>query len=235
MGLIKDIRLFEADWPNEDYFSTPHYIGKIFRYDFMDALDVVERLVFLLRSRGFGFDGFDHLYLNYTTMLPRGKIQLSKRSVCREDAWLRWIDIGCDAEAFNSMDVPQKTEFIVSSIKSTVILMAPEQDKKLAEGCIREVMEKGERLTIPYKQKRNGEYTVYILVRITDELDYVPVIRISTKDGNAVFEKELKAYGRDAFICQFSSISIGKHSLRISPRKNYESEYYELKPVKLTW
>ena len=64
MKLIKDIRLFELDVPNIDYNPTPYYIGKIYHYDHMECLDVIQRLLFLLRHRGFGYDGFDHLYIN---------------------------------------------------------------------------------------------------------------------------------------------------------------------------
>ena len=235
MGLIKDIRLFEADWPNEDYFSTPYYIGRIFHFDAMDCLDVVERLVFLLRSRGFCFDGFDHIYLNYTTMLPPGRIQVAKRSVCREDVWLRWVDIGCDAEAFNSLELKEKTEHIVTTITEAVLFMTSPENREVVRSCIGEVLEQGEKLVIPYRKRENDMYTVDLLVRITDEPDYIPILRITQQDGTIVCQQELSPYDRDAFICQFSSFFIGKRSLRITPRKNYESEYYELKPIRVTW
>ena len=235
MGLIKDIRLFEADWPNEDYFSIPHYIGRIFRFDGLGVLDMTERLVFLLRSRGFCLDGFDHLYLNYTTMLPDGELRRAKRTSCREDSWLRWVDIGCDAEAFNSWEPEKKTAFVLSTLTEAVVLMSPPEQREMAKECVRLVLEEKERLVIPYKRKENQEYMVDVLVRITDEPDYIPVLRVTQKGGAIVYETELRPYDRNAFICQFSSFSIGKRSLRISPRKNFESEFYELEPIKVSW
>lgn len=235
MGKIRDIRLFESDRPNEDYFSIPGYIGKLIQYDSMDPLDVIDRMLFLLRSRDFGFANFDHLYLNYTSVLPHGKMQRAKRTSCREDRWLRWVDIGCDPEAFNSWDHNRKRDYILSTIKDAVLFMSEPETRELAENCIREVLEKGAQLRIPYKRKQREEYTVDVLVQITDDLDFIPFIVITSEDGSVLCEQELKPYVRDAFICQFSSFSLGKRSLRISPRKNFESEFYELEPLKLTW
>lgn len=235
MGKIRDIRLFEADWPNEDYQSIPQYIGKIFQYDSMDALDVIDRLLFLLRSREFGFEGFDHLYLNYTPLLPHGQIQRAERTTCREDAWLRWVDVGCNAEMFNSWEFARKREYILSTIKEAVLFLSGQESRELAENSIREVLEQGAQLRIPYKRKQREEYTLNVLVKITDDLDFIPVVVITAQNGTVLYEQEWKPYVRDAFICQFSSFSLGKRSLRITPRKNFESEFYELEPIKITW
>ena len=235
MGKIRDIRLFEADWPNEDYQSIPQYIGKIYEYDSMDPLDFIDRLLFLLRSRDFGFAKFDHLYLNYTSLLPHGEMQPARRSTCREDNWLRWVDIGCAPEVFNSWEEAGKRDFILSTIKDAVIFMAEEKSRELAEISIAEVLEQGDKLRIPYKTKQREDYTVDILVRITDELDFIPVVVVMSRDGAILYEQEWKPYVRDAFICQFSSFSLSKRSLRINPRKNFDSEFYGLMPVKITW
>ena len=235
MDQIRDIRIFEADWPNEDYQSMPQYIGQIYRFDGMDVMDVIQRMLFILRSELFGFEGFHHLYLNYTPLLPHGQMQAAKRTYSREDSWFRFVDIGCEVETFNSWHFEKKTEFIVSTMMNAVLLMTREADRSVAAECIREVLEKGENLLLPYKRKENTDYDVEIQLRITDEPDFIPVILISRKNGEIVCKKELRGYGRDEFICQFRSVSIGKASIRISPRRNYDSEFYGLKPIKLSW
>lgn len=236
MRLIRDIRLLEADWPNEDYFSLPSYMGNIFLLDAMDMLEVTERLVFLLRSCNFCFPGFDHLYLNFTTNLPHGTIMPSARTVCREDAWLRWVDIGCDREMFNLWTLEEKKSYVESQIYEAVTFMTEEADRELAATCIAHAASQRDTLEIPYRHKENDVCCLDIFVRITsEELDYIPVICITSKDGRTLIKEEMKAYGRDAFICQFSSISLGKQSLRILPRKSFESEFYGLKPIFIRW
>ena len=235
MGRMRDIRLFESDWTNEDYQSIPQDIGRIFRYDPMDPLDVIDRLLFLLRSRDFGFDVFDHLYLNYSSVLPHGQIQQSKRTYCAEDGWLRWVDIGCDPELFNNWEYAKKREFLFATMKEAMLLMSPEGSRLLVADSFREVLEQGAMLRIPYRKKQTKEYTADILVRITEDLDFIPVIVVTAAGGSILQEQELKPYVRDAFICQFSSFSLGKRSIRISPRKRFESEFYELSPIKISW
>jgi hypothetical protein len=83
MSLIRDIRLFESNIPNVDGNSIPSYIGKLYSYDDIDALDVIQRLLFLLRSRGFEFPEFHHLYVNFTSCLPHGELQTVNRYTIR--------------------------------------------------------------------------------------------------------------------------------------------------------
>lgn len=235
MRLIKDIRLFESAVPNIDGNSMPSSIGKLYQYDDMAPLDVIQRLLFLLRHREFGFDGFDHLYINFTPCIPHGEVRDVNRYTIREFSWYHYVDAGCDTELFNSLGDSEKTSFILESIRKAGVLKSPEDQRRLLEETFDLVLAQGEDLLIPYKQKENNDYLVEILVRINEEPDFIPLIRASTKDGTVKAEQELRGYGRDEFISQIGTITIGKHSVRISPRKNWYADFYDLKPVKLVW
>lgn len=235
MKLIKDIRLFELDVPNIDYNSTPYYIGKIYHYNHMECLNVIQRLLFLLRHRGFGYDGFDHLYLNFTPCVPHGEIRDVNRHNIREFSWFHYVDVGCDVEQFNSWTLSERTAFILEAAKNASIMKAPEDMQQVFVDTFDEVMQKGESLLLPYRRKENGNYIVEILVRINDELDFLPLIRVTDKDGVLMADQALRSYGRDEFITQISTITIGKSYVRIVPRKNYDTEYYGLKPIKIEW
>jgi hypothetical protein len=58
MNLIKDIRLMESAVPNVDCNSTPYYCGKIIRYDHMECLDVIQRLLFDYEAARQGFQNY---------------------------------------------------------------------------------------------------------------------------------------------------------------------------------
>lgn len=235
MKLIKDIRLFELDVPNIDYNATPYYIGKIYHYDHIDCLNVIQRLLFLLRHRGFGYDGFDHLYLNLTPCVPHGEIRDVNRYNIREFSWFQYVDAGCDVDLFNSWTLSEQTAFILEAVKNASIMKAPEEMHQVFVDTFDEVMQKGEHLLIPYKQKENGDYMVEILVRINDELDFLPLLRVTDNAGVVKAEQELRSYGRDEFITQISTITIGKSYVRIAPRKNYDTEFYGLNPIRIEW
>ncbi len=233
--LIKDIRLFESAVPNVDGNATPYYIGKIYQYDHMYCLDVIQRLLFLLRHRGFGFDGFDHLYLNFTPCVPHGEVRDVTRYNIREFSWYHYVDVGCTAELFNSLSLEEKNLFILESVKKASLMKASEELRKLFADTFDEVLQKGKHLLLPYKRKENQDYIVEIFTRINDELDFIPLIRVTGKDGFVIAEQELRRYGRDEFISQISTITIGKAYVRIAPRKNWYADYYDLTPIKIEW
>ena len=233
--LIADIRLFESDMPNTDGNPTPHYIGKIYQYDHMECLDVIQRLLFLLRYRCFGFDGFDHLYLNFTPCLPHGEVCDVNRYNIREFSWYHYVDIGCDTQIFNDLSLEEKNYFILESAKKASILKASADQVKLFEATYNEVFQNGDRLLLPYKKKDNQNYIVEIFTRITDEVAFIPLIRVTDKNGVIITEQELRSYGRDEFIYQIGTITIGKTSARIIPRKNSYSDYYDLATIKIEW
>lgn len=233
--LIKDIRLLESDVPNIDGNATPYYMGKLYLYDHMECLDVIQRLLFLLRHRGFGFNSFDHLYVNFTPCVPHGKVQNVNRYNIREFSWYEYVDVGCDVSLFNTWTPEAKNTFVLEALKIAALLKASEEYKQLFTDTFEEVLREGERLLLPYKRKENDNYVVEILVRINDELDFLPMLRVTDKSGTVIAEQELRSYGRDEFITQISTITIGKSYVKIAPRKNYDTEYYGLKPIKIVW
>lgn len=235
MKLIKDIRFLELDVPNIDYNPTPYYIGKIYHYDHMDCLDVIQRLLFLLRHRGFGYESFDHLYLNFTPCVPHGEIRDVNRHNIREFSWFQYVDVGCDVDLFNSWTLNEQTAFVLEAAKNASIMKAPEEMRQIFADTFDEVIEKGATLLLPYKQKKNENYLVEIMVHINDELDFLPLLRVTDKTGAVKAERELRSYVRDEFITQISTITIGKSYIKIAPRKNYDTEYYGLKPIWIEW
>lgn len=131
LKLIKDIRLFELDEPNIDGNPTPYYMGKIYHYDAMDCLDVIQRLLFLLRHRGFGFDGFDHLYVNFTPCIPHGEVRDVSRYTIREFSWYHYVDTGCDPALFSRMSSEEQTAFVLDAVRKAALLKASDSQCKL--------------------------------------------------------------------------------------------------------
>ena len=235
MKLVKDIRLLESDVPNIDGNATPYYIGKIYHYDHIDCLDVIQRLLFLLRHRGFGFASFDHLYVNFTPCVPHGEVRDVNRYNIREFSWYEYVDVGCDIDLFNGWTGDEKNAFVLAGIQNAALLKAPQEQKQLFTNTFEEVLREGEHLLLPYKKKENESYTVEIFARINDEVDFLPLIRVTDKAGAVKAEQELRGYGRDEFISQIGTITIGKSSVRIQPRKNWYADFYSLKPIKIAW
>lgn len=234
-NLIQDIRLFELDVLNVDGNSLPSYIGKIYQYDHRDCLDVIQRLLFLLRHRGFGFEDFHHLYLNFTPCIPHGEARELSRYTIREFSWFQYVDVGCNVELFNGFSLKEKNTFVLEMIKKAVFLKVSQEQQTLFEDTFNDILEGGAELLLPYKKKENQDFIVEIFTRITDELDFLPLIRVTDKDGFIKAEQSLRIYGRDEFISQMGTITIGKSFVRIAPRKICYADFYDLAPIKLKW
>ena len=234
-SLIKDIRLFESDVPNIDYNSIPSYIGKLYKYDHIECLDIIQRLLFLLRYRGFGFDSFDHLYINFTPFVPHGEVRNVNRYNIKEFSWYQYVDAGCDPDIFNNWTINRKTDFIIENIKEAALIKCTDEQQQLFTDTFDEVIRLGKDLLIPYKQKKNQNYNIEIFTRIDNELNFIPLIRINDKSGTLKTEKKLRNYGRDEFIAQMGNITIGRSFVRIAPRKNQHTDFYDLTPIKIEW
>ncbi len=232
--LIQDIRLFELDVPNVSGNSLPGYMGKLYRYESLNCQGVILRLLFLLRHRNFEFDGFDHLYLNFTPCLPHGEVEDANRSSTREFDWYHYVNVGCDRVLFNGWQEYEKTAFVLDSVKKAVLIKVFNTQCALFEDSFAQVLA-NEELLIPYKRKENQSFTVEVLTRISNKLDFQPLLRVTDKNATAVAEQSLRAYGRDEFISQIGTITIGKRSVRIAPRKNWYAEHFELMPIKIEW
>jgi len=215
--------------------SLPSYIGKIYQYDHKDCLHIIQRLLFLLRHRGFGFDVFHHLYLNFTPCIPHGEVKEVTRYTIREFSWFEYVDIGCDVTLFNSFSAEEKNTFILESIKKAVLLKAFAEQQKLFAATFEEVLQIGENLLLPYKEKETQDFTVKIFTRITDGLEFIPLIRVTDKEGTVKTEQYLRTYKRDEFITQMGTITVGKSSVRIAPRKIRHTDFCNLTPIKLKW
>ncbi len=235
MALIQDIRLFESDVPNADGHSLPNYIGRLYHYAPLTCAGMIQRLLFLLRHRGFSFDGFDHLYLNFTPCLPHGELRDVNRYAVREFSWYRYVDVGCDIALFHSWTLHEQTAFILEAVKNASVMKASEALGTLFSDTFDEVLQKGEQLILPYKQKENGNLIVDLLLRIKDEPCFLPIIRVTDKAGTVKSEQQLPAYCRDAFISQIGSITVEKSYVRITPRKNLYTKHFGLKPIRIDW
>lgn len=234
MNLIKDIRLFESGGADGSPAASATYMRGLYGFDGMDMQDILQRLLFLLRHEGFSLGEFDHLYMNYTTSLPHGQVQRNPRERDPYFPWFRFVDCGCDVETFGAMCMDQQRQFLSEAIRKAVHLHADEENAAIFDRCYEAVMEKGADLEIPYKEKVGEHLRLTISATISDEVDFLPIVRIFDLNGSLLLEKQLRSYGRDEFILQFRGITLGKKTVRIQTSKSTDARYYDIHSLKFT-
>ena len=209
MNLIQDIRFF-----------SEHPDPILAKYHIHGMKDILQRLLFLLRHEGFTFGDFDHLYMNYTPSLPHGEVRRSQRPIDRYHPWLRYVDAGCVIDAFASMTVSEQQRFLTQTIQKAVHLHADEENRVIFDRCYQLVMHLGPALEIPYKEKSGEHLRITVSTTIDDDARFHPIVRIFDKGDQLLLEEHLKSCGRESFLAQFGTITLGKRTVRIEPRKS---------------
>ena len=220
MDLIRDIRLFEKLEPDVSGTSLPSYMRGLYGFDDMDMQDIIQRLLFSLRHEGFTLGSFDHLYMNYTPSLPHGEVRLNQRGRDPYFPWYRFTDAGCDIDIFRAMSMEEQRRFLSETIRKAVRLHADEANIAIFDRCYERVMELGADLEIPYKEKTGEHLRITVSTTIDDETQYHPIVRIFDKEDKLLLEEQLKSCGRESFLAQFGTITLGKRTVRIEPRKS---------------
>lgn len=234
MNLIKDIRLFEKREPDVDCTGHPTHMRVLYGFDGLDMEDILQRLLFLLRHEGFSFGSFDHLYMNYTPSLPHGEVRHSQRSRDSYHPWYRYTDAGCDIDLFRAMPIVEQRRFLADAIRKAVHLHSDEENCAIFDRCYRKVMELGPALEIPYKEKTGEHLRLTISVIISDEVDFLPIVRIFDLAGELLLQERLRSYGREEFLYQFRTITLGKKTAKIGISKSYGAGHYSIAPLKFT-
>lgn len=223
MNLIKDIRFF-----------SEHPDPVLEKYHIRGMKDIIQRLLFLLRHENFTFGDFDHLYMNYTPTLPHGEVRLSERPVDRYHPWFRFAEAGCDLALFKAGSLREQRLFLADTVRRAVHLHADAENCAVFDRCFERVMSLGSALEIPYREKTGEHLKLTISLTITDEADFLPIVRIFDPDGNLLREEHLRSYGRDEFLCQFRTITLGKRTATISISKGYGAERFKIAQLKYT-
>ena len=223
MDLIKDIRFF-----------SEHPDPMLAKYHIHGMKDILQRLLLLLRHEGFTFGDFDHLYMNYTPSLPHGEVRPSQRPVDRYHPWLRYTDAGCDIGLFRAMTLEEQRRFLSETLRKAVRLHADEANCAIFDRCYDRVMELGSALVIPYKEKTGAHLRITVSTTIDDDARFHPIVRIYDKADTLLLEEHLKSCGRDAFLAQFGTISLGKRTVRIDPRKGWLLESQKVHQLKFS-
>lgn len=223
MNLIKDIR-FSSKQP--DPILDQFYIHGM--------KDIIQRLLFLLRHEGFSFGSFDHLYMNYTSSLPHGQVQRSGDPVSGEFSWLQYADAGCDLALFHAMAKAEQRQFLAQSIRQAVWAYADQENRTIFDRCYARVMKLGPDLEIPYKEKAGAHLRIAISTTIGDDVQFQPIIRIYDVEDTLLLEERLKRCSKEAFLAQFGTISLGKRTVRIEPRKSWHLQGQKVSQLKFS-
>ncbi|NCC71531.1 hypothetical protein EOM09_08215, partial [bacterium] len=116
--LIKDIRYYASNWQNVTGQSLPVDVESIYSMLSNSYIYIGQRFALKLREFNFYLDGYDHLYINLTTVLPEHESILSSRNV---ENWLKFVDYGFSQENMKKLKENEQKKTICLITKKVLL------------------------------------------------------------------------------------------------------------------
>jgi len=246
MKRIADICFFESERENVPG-ADPNVAGKIFKLNEKILEPVILRFVMKLREKRIYLPDFNFIYINLTTCLEPGKFLPANRPFvsyfnffpidrCLNN-FFRFVDFGADPEKFNALPDGGKSSFLINASAAVICgLYCGENDelKRTVELAAEEILRLGENAVIIRKKRSNENYRANICVRVSDDLLYLPSVRIYGK--NEVLLKEYafdNAMPLDEFIHRFGVITIKENCVTVKPIKSDLSREFSQEALKI--
>ena len=196
--------------------------------DNIGLVALTNRFVLKLREVEFQLQDFDHIYINLSSVISDGVIQLSKRSIDKYHSFYRFIDIGLSPIKFNNYCDEKKHPLLINLASQSIQALFCENTtlKKIVQECEMDAIHLGEKGKIVYKRKSNDTLSVEILISILNTNKYVPYIKLTSDNGLNKIVKYPSILTQDELAFQFGSIIIKKSSAIIKPKANLLSNRY---------
>jgi hypothetical protein len=224
--LFLDIRYYES--APENIFSTalPGHVGRIFSFP-KSIHPLGARIARKLREYGFVAGAFDHLYVNFTTVLPEGQCRYSPREV---EERIKYIDFGLVPEKTNRLSETEKETLVCRSTFDILQFVSGERPAQLAlvDRVTADIEEKGSKLEIVHKTKETAAYAIKVTYQIRPNgKQSVALIEYHDKESGQRFKTEFVKLNNYADVFALvGSISVWHGIISLKPRQSFKASLY---------
>lgn len=211
MKVISDIRLYKSA-----------EVDKYSEFENKSLNVKLHRVVMKLREQGFSLGEFDHLYLNFTTTIPDGKVELSDKIDCYHP-WFRYCNVGVSQNDYNKLE---NNDYIYEKIKYTLLkLYESQKNIEIIENSFLEA-QKGAEMLMLFKEKKSAKGIAKIYLRLLDNGNYLPLLSIIDIDGKEIFKADLP---ETIDLNIIGELNLSSKNVTVKPRKNAFSKH--LQPI----
>lgn len=224
--LFLDIRYYESDRENVVGTSLPGGPGRIFSFP-KSIHPLGARLARKLREYRFVAGAFDHLYVNFTTVLPEGRCRYSPREL---EEWIKYIDFGLVPDKVNRLSETEKESLVCRSTFDILRFAAGERPARLAliDRVAADIEEKGSELEIIHKTKETAAYAVTVTYQIRPNgKQSVGLIEYhDKKSGQRLKSAFVKLKDYEDLYALIGSISVSQGVIRLKPRPSFKASLF---------
>ena len=223
--IIKEIRYSESEIVNIEGNSLPGNFGKIYKAG-LDIVAIGQRIARKLNELKFVSGEFDHIDINFTTVLQQDEFKVSKRDV---EKWLKYIDYGLSPSFFNAKTDSQKSDFIRdTTFNAFKDIYFSDTEKLDTIAKVENLIHRFDtELRIHYKTKETSSYKIDISYQIKPNGG-------SSRAIVEYFDKKQNFKGQAFFDLRFyddiyplvDTISVKDTLVILSPKKSFRAEVY---------
>jgi hypothetical protein len=223
--IIKEIRYSESEVDNIEGNSLPRNFGKIFIAT-PDIVAIGQRIARKLNELKFISGEFDHIDINFTTLLKHNDLKISERDA---EKWLKYIDYGLLPSGFNTMTDDEKKTFLnETTFKILKTLYESEKQKlNVIEEVENLINRFNSQIKINYKTKETNSYKIDITYQIKPEDSLSKAIV-------QYWDKKTNFKGQTFFDLQFyddiyslvDTIAIRDNMIILNPKKSFRADLY---------
>lgn len=215
---IKDIRLFKSEFMNADRRPLPKGLTSRRLYV------ITRRILLKLRENNFSLGEFDHLYLNFTPVIPEGEIAPAKRTVSESDSWFRFYDIGISQEQFDHLEEPEQEDLVFDRMQETLLKYFAGDDLEPAiRESVKAALEQGADMKMVYKTKQAQNHTAVLYLRFLDNGQYYPLLCVYDAEDKPVLEQDMDPIWD---LSTLGEIKLARKRVSIYPRQTAKSKTF---------
>lgn len=214
MNLISDIRLYKS-----------LEVNKYIEFASKSLNIKLHRIVMKLREQEISLGDFDHLYLNFTTTIPDGIVELSDKIDCYHP-WFRYCNVGISQNDYNKLENDEYVDSVCEKVKYALMkLLNSQKNIDIIENSFLEA-QKGAEMLMLFKEKKSAKGIAKIYLRLLDNGNYLPLLSVMDIAGKEIFRTDLP---ETIDLNIIGELQLNSKKITVKPRKNSLSK--ELQPI----
>jgi hypothetical protein len=141
------------------------------------------------------------------------------REVDRYHPWFRHCHVRVAREVYEHLGTPESHGHVIPIISDilTAFFARADFDESRISDCIREAVNGGEGMLMPFKEKATAKRRAVLYLRFLDSCRYAPLLRVYDGDRNLLLERNLPQM---VTLDALGELQVGLKKVTVKPRKN---------------
>lgn len=230
--ILKHLSYAETSSANTSGHEMPQVVGSHFHLpDYYSVYG--QRLALLLHEKQIKLSESERIIIVLSSYLKKGEIEVSFRSNHKEATY---FNVGVVPDEINSLSDDEKIEMLLDLTEAVLLHFAEDEAaKKLIKSSIFRLKEEGEKIELPYQEKKDQMIGAYVTMTIQNDGRCQLYLTIKNQEDEKVLLKQnlrnTHCFSVADQLC--GALLLRKGKVIIKPQKNIGSKNFE--PIEIAY